>query len=640
MKFRFSIRALRKFSAAALFAIAGRAAAADFAAVSNAGLSVSVSAEGGISFVDKRTKTFFAQDKPRLKISNISKEGGAIFFDVAAEIPVKAELRLVSESSFELRLNASGEMKKELRFPPAWKPRAGDIGLYPIGNGYAFPAEKKLDFLRRRVFAVSGAWWSMSLSGLQRGGSFLISAIEKPFDAAIYNEYKDGFTRTSIAWLPQKGDFAYARAVRYFVGGSLANAMAQYRQYREGMGYVKTLAQKAKKCPDVEKLRGAADVWLWDENCIARLYGRAENPNAPARDVRKIAREMKALGMDRVLWNNFEGESAQDCEFLKSLGFLVGKYDIYRDVLPADIAHKIIPYRVERSVNTKYWPHIVRVLENGKYQTAWQVHGLDGKMYPQHSVCEICAYDLTKKNVPADLAKVKYSARLIDVQAGTALVECYAKAHPATRAQGAQYIRMQNEYLADLGLVRGVEVGHEIYVSSYDYAEGMTSPAYFRVPGAGRRMTASLKLSEMPEKTFEYMLNPQYRIPMFELAYHDCVVNYWYWGSSSILCPELARKFDAFCALYGYPPIYSVDVARWNALKEQIAESYKRCAPVAEKVGFAKMTNFEYLTADKKVQRTTFGNGYKVVANFSEKPFKLPGGGVVAPWASAVFRAD
>jgi hypothetical protein len=48
------------------------------------------------------------------------------------------------------------------------------------------------------------------------------------------------------------------------------------------------------------------------------------------------------------------------------------------------------------------------------------------------------------------------------------------------------------------------------------------------------------------------------------------------------------------------------------------------------------MTDFSYLTPDKKVQRTSFANGVVVIANFSEKPYACAGGRVIAPFDYAI----
>ena len=599
-------------------------------------LTLSVSADGAISLFDKLSGQTFSQLKSPCEIKNISEFGGALCFDVCApNLILKAKLFFVSDTSFELRLSGSGVMKNAFAYPPAWQNIAGDIGIYPLGTGYAFPVDMKDMPLPKSIPLCSGVHWSMALTGFERGGVFLVSGVEKPFDARVLNVSSDGIMQTQIEWLSQKGEFGYDRAIRFFVGRKLSAVMAQYRDWRASMGYIKTLKEKAKTTPALAKLEGAANFWIWDENDLNELYGRPKDPSAPARDIRRISSEMLALGITDVLWN-YLSENRETCEYLKSLGFLVGRYDIYRDVLPADIAHKIIPVRVKRSVNTKYWPEIVRIEADGSRSKAWQVHGLDGNLYYQNGVCDICALWLTKKNVPEDLAKVPYSSRLIDVQAGTALNECYSKEHPAAREKSAEYIRLQNEYLASLGLVVGVECGQEIHARSYHFAEGLLNPTEFRIPEAGRRQNACLKLSEMPDNTLKYLLNPEYRIPLWELVYHDCVVNYPYWGSSACCCPEIMQKQDAFSILCGYPQLYSLDVRHWETLKEQIAASYKRCSPVAKKVGFERMTDFDYLTKDKKVQKTTFGNGVSVIVNFSDSGFRLPDGRDVPAWGYVI----
>lgn len=601
----------------------------------NKGLRLDISENGNITLkVKNGSNAVFKQANSAYKIQNILKTDNQITFDVLAKVPLKVSVKLISNTQFEMEVVGTGNFEGFIRFPAPWQTEKNDTIIYPLGNGYAFPVEKKLKFMPHVICAVHGWRWSMGLMGHQRGQHILISAFEKPYDIYIETTRKNGLNNVATLIAPEFGKFGYKRVFRFFTDNKLSRVMAQYRQWRKDLGYIKTLKEKSKELPHLSLLQGAADVWIWDENTIANLYNKPKNPNAPTRDIHKISAEMKRLGMTKILWNNFEGETPEDCLYLKKQGFLVGKYDIYRDVLPANIAHKIIPYRVKRSVNTKYWPQIVRVEKDGSLTKAWQVHGIDGKLYHQNAVCEISAFELTKKNVTADVEKVKYTARLIDVQAGSKLSECYSKEHPATRTISAEFIRKQNNYLAKIGLVRGVEVGHEIFASTYDFAEGMTSPACFRIDNAGRRMTDILTSSEMPNDTFEYVLNPQYRIPLWELVYHDCVVNFWYWGSSTNQCPSLMHKFDTFSSLYGYPPIYSIDIKNWNLLKNDIAKSYKRCVSIVKEIAFEQMIDFDYISTDKKIQKTTFANGKSVIANFSEKDFYLPDGTVIPAWSA------
>ena len=109
------------------------------------------------------------------------------------------------------------------------------------------------------------------------------------------------------------------------------------------------------------------------------------------------------------------------------------------------------------------------------------------------------------RNVPAELEKIPYNSRFIDVQAATQVRECYNPKHPATRRVGADYIRRQQDYLSSLGLINGVECGHEIYAAHYHYAEGLLSPSKFRIPDSGRKMTHVHTRSNMPAATEKFM---------------------------------------------------------------------------------------------------------------------------------------
>ena len=155
------------------------------------------------------------------------------------------------------------------------------------------------------------------------------------------------------------------------------------------------------------------------------------------------------------------------------------------------------------------------------------------------------------------------------------------------------------------------------------------SPVQFRAEDAGRRMTTLYRGADIPENFSRYMLNPRYRIPLWQLVYHDCAVSYWYWGDSSNCCPELMIFRDLFDALCGEPPLYSLTATQWEELKEQIAESYHRATPVARAAGLERMIAFDCLTGDRTVQRSVFANGLTVTVNFSDRDFTAEDGTVL-----------
>jgi hypothetical protein len=173
-------------------------------------------------------------------------------------------------------------------------------------------------------------------------------------------------------------------------------------------------------------------------------------------------------------------------------------------------------------------------------------------------------------------------------------------------------------YLSDeLDLIVGVEVGSELFMNSFHYSEGLTScPVQFRKPLCWRYKDRALYGDEVPIETRTRLHNPRYRVPLWELVYHDCTVSYWYWADSTLMYPELCELKDAFGRLWGLPPIYSMNVATWNELKHEVASSYQRAAKCARETMFSRMTEFEYLSDDRLIQRTTFANGHTETVDF------------------------
>ncbi len=594
--------------------------------IENAAVRLEATAQGALMLTDKRTGARFEEIIGDLYLCDVRSAGTTMLSRLSGAAFELGVCLTLTEDGFTLALHADADtlMPDEFAYPGAWRTQAGDLLAFGHSEGVCFDAEEEFPLPERWAMTAGG----MAMWVIRRGGCWLICAAEEGADAALVNRREDGLMVSGARWLSEKGRWGYDRAMRFFISSTLGEGCRAYRAWRETLGEIVPLKEKIAHAPELKKLIGAADIWLWDDNNMNRLYARPEQSGVPARDVQAIADDMESLGMKHILWNAFEGETRADCEYLKGKGWLVGKYDIYRDVVPATAVNSVIPYRVKRSRHTKYWPDDVRREQNGDMARAWQLHTTDGTMVYQNAVCDVCALRMTMEDVPADVAEVGYTARLLDVQSGGGLAECYDPRHPATRRVMRRYIRAQHQFLLDLGLACGGEVGSEDYVSQLAFTEGLMSPPWLRGPDAGRRMNTLYYGGEIPPVITNYMLNPRHRLPLWELVYHDCTVSYWYWGDSSNGCPELMPRRDLFNALYGLPPLYSLNVTQWGQLRREIAASYRRAAAVAERVGLLPMTAFEWLTDDRLVQRTVFGGKYAVTANFSNRPYETPLGTV------------
>jgi hypothetical protein len=199
-----------------------------------------------------------------------------------------------------------------------------------------------------------------------------------------------------------------------------------------------------------------------------------------------------------------------------------------------------------------------------------------------------------------------------------------------TRSQSRQHkMELLNVISGEFNLVCGSETGHEASVPFCDYFEGMLSLGNYRVEDAGRHMDRVL--DEVPAQVAKYQVGETYRLPLWELVYHDCVVAQWYWGDYNNKLPKIWRKRDLFNALYGTPPMYMFTLKQWAEMKDRFAASYKVAEPVSRATGYSEMTDHRILTPDRHVQQSVFANGVTVTVNFGDVPYTSADGTSIPP---------
>jgi hypothetical protein len=252
-------------------------------------------------------------------------------------------------------------------------------------------------------------------------------------------------------------------------------------------------------------------------------------------------------------------------------------------------------------------------------------------------LCDRRAVDYARRRIPPELETHPYLCRFIDTTTASSWRECYSPDHPVTRSE-SRYWKMQLlRYMSEeCRLVTGSETGHEAAVPYVHYFEGMMSLGPYRVPDAGRRMAEIW--DEVPERVAKFQTGHYYRLPLWELVYHDCVVAQWYWGDYNNKLPSLWDRRDLFNALYGTPPMFMFRGDYWRDHRERFVQSYQTAATVARATGYSEMLSHRWLTGDHAVQESRFANGVVVTVNFGDKPHTLADGALLAPLSHRVER--
>jgi hypothetical protein len=573
--------------------------------------------DGTLSVLDRRTGQTWRQRalyrSGVLKAAECAER--AIRFtwrDVSSALDVRVTIELEADRpELTISLAAEGALGSSLFFPHPFLTEAGTYLVVPMNEGISYPVDDGT-IPPMRLIAYGGHGICMSFWGATDGQRGYVAIIETPDDAAIHVERADGRLCVAPEWEGQKGHFGYERRLRYafFDRGGHVAMCKRYRAYAQAQGRLVTLAEKRSRTPDVDRLIGAVNVWCWDKW------------------PRYLAQEMSDLGVQRVLWS--ECSQAADIRAMNDLGYLSSVYDIYQDVMdPAN--YPKLRY-VHRRWPEAAWPDDLMIGPDGDWRKGWKIKSVDfdqdGQWFPCGVVCDSQAPPYARERIAGELETLPYNCRFIDTTTATSWRECYHPDHPLTRGQSREYkMELLQVVSKEFGLVTGSETGHDAAVPYVHYFEGMLSLGPYRVPDAGRDMRKIW--DEVPERVAKFQVGHRYRLPLWELVYHDCVVAHWYWGDYNHKLPALWDVRDLFNVLYGTAPMFMFDRALWKQERERFLQSYRNVCSVARAVGYAEMTDHRFLTADRSVQQTAYDNGVTVTANFGQQAYALPDGTVV-----------
>ncbi len=514
-----------------------------------------------------------------------------------------------------LELSGEGDVNHAFQYPLPVVTSPGDLLIMPVNEGISYPVDDEtLGPMHYCLYGGHGL--CMGWYGVTDGHRALLYLVETPDDAAVRVSRIDDCLCQLPEWRPQRKQFGPPRRLRYvlFDDGGYVAMCKRYRAYAQQVGLLKTLEEKRKAIPAVDRLVGAVNVWNWDTDSV------------------ELCCEMQSLGIDKILYSG--GGSPEKLRAMNELGVLTSRYDIYQDAMNPANFPKLCG--VSSGWTSEAWANDDLMIDSeGQWVRGWRVEGKDGEWYPCGVLCDRQAVEYAKRRVPKELETKPYLGRFIDTTTASPWRECYHADHPMTRSESRHWKMELLRYMSEgCGLVTGSETGHEAAVPYVHFFEGMMSLGPYRVPDSGRKMI--VLWDEVPERVAKFQTGHYYRLPLWELVYHDCMVSYWYWGDFNNKLPSLWDRRDLINALYGTPPMFMFTRQFWKENRDRFVKSYQTAASVARATGYVEMLSHRWLTDDHQVQESQFADGVTVTVNFGEQPYKLPDGTELAPMSHRV----
>ncbi|RKU15215.1 hypothetical protein C6500_21240 [Candidatus Poribacteria bacterium] len=246
-----------------------------------------------------------------------------------------------------------------------------------------------------------------------------------------------------------------------------------------------------------------------------------------------------------------------------------------------------------------------------------------------------------------------FNTWFIDCDAYGQLFDDYSPSHPATQLDDMNARLARIAWIRDThNMVVGSERGAAYAATTIHFAHGMTvpvigwgdpdmkektSPYYIGAYWPPEGPAVHIKQVPLKSNYLYLYFAPHFRLPLYQIVFHDSVITTNHWGSGSLKFENAIETLALLELLYNVPPLYHLNMAEFTKHEAWIQRHYAFFSPLHREIGGQRMTDFEWLSDNRQVQRTEFGDTVELIANFGTDPFEyegviIPGKSVVARW--------
>ena len=327
----------------------------------------------------------------------------------------------------------------------------------------------------------------------------------------------------------------------------------------------------------------------------------------------------------------------------KALGYLVGPYDSYHSIHHPNEKDTWETAQFDLSLyETGAIVNADGTKSRGFKKKGYHLSPLVAQPYVENRVNGIVA------QMPSD-----FNTWFIDCDAYGELYDDYSTSHPATQLDDMHARLARISWIRDThNMVVGSEGGAAYSASVLHFAHGMTVPVIgwgdpdmksktspYYVGGYWPPEGPAIHIKQVPLKPnyLYHYYGPRFRLPLYEIVFHDSVIATHHWGSGSLKFENAIKTLALLELLYNVPPLYHLNMEEFSKHKAWIKRHYAFFSPLHRQIGGRAMTDFEWLREDKLVQHTKFGDTVEIFVNFGTDTFgyegiEIPARSVVARW--------
>lgn len=378
-----------------------------------------------------------------------------------------------------------------------------------------------------------------------------------------------------------------------------------------------SLKQKILENANVNKLLGAFHIWVWGDGKSLTMLDALEQ-----------------FGIKHALIN-YDASPIQDSaniekDFIykaEGMGYLIGPYDSFDNAQNPKTSDSITSTWPNR-----LWPEACIRNANGSPLTGFANRGC----YLSSEALRL--RESKEKNIANQIEKILIkgdNTLFLDCDAAYPLYDDYSKHHPMTRQQDLSNRLDRMRFICSTQkIVLGSETGLAWANSAIAYNNGafLAFPEVFWSALKDKKSFGVWWPDYAPKVLFQpynasdefirASYNPVYRLPLYEVVFHDSVITTDRWELNELKIPAIRKTKALLQNLYNIPPIWVLDLKTLKKYEKYFIDYYDFFSPLHQMTGLEALTTFDWLTEDHLVQQTQLGNRLILTANFSNRSYE------------------
>lgn len=371
---------------------------------------------------------------------------------------------------------------------------------------------------------------------------------------------------------------------------------------------------------------------------VARTFARTLTPDAAAWGGGVSLASMKKLrkaGLTRLwiglgegweggLWHPEAVAAGVDA------GYLVAPYDSYETaVKPGGNAHW-----ATAQLGEKAFRDCAILLKGGMFKSGFQKSG----RYTDPN----CVRPLLQARVKAVAAKAGFNSWFLDAYASGMVFDSYRAEAPLTQAQSAAGVAESARWISEaLKLPTGSEDGNGTTAQGILFAHGMqtpvigwadrdmqrdkNSPYYLGAWYPGAQPAVFFKQVALKDAYRAIYFNPASRLPLYQAVFHGSIISSHHWLFDSMKFTNVHADNELTQLLYDVAPLYHLSADTLDQRLPVIKRQDAFFRTLHQRLGTQALTGLTWLSPDRLLQEARYGDGTRLIANFSDRDQQVEG---------------